>query len=78
MRAFNVYLPSDSESFPLWAPRDNNPPPWPYTVGGLREWVEIDTVYYADTDSITEEEVYRALVDHDGYPHDIQVKEDVS
>lgn len=72
MRAFNVYLPSNSESLPLWS-SDHD---WPYTVMGIVESVEIDTVYYADNDSVTEDEVYRALVDHDGYPHDIQVKEE--
>ena len=49
---------------------------WPYTVMGIVEAVEIDTVYYADGDPVTVEEVYRALVDHDGYPTTIQVKEE--
>lgn len=71
MRAFNVYLPSNSDSLPFWS-ADHD---WPYTVMGIVEAVEIDTVYFADNDTITEEEVYRALVDHDRYPHDIQVKE---
>lgn len=41
----------------------------------FRNGKEIDTIFYADIDSITEEDVKRSLVNHDGYPADIIVRE---
>ncbi len=35
----------------------------------------IDTVFYADSDPIEPSEVYRSLVNHDGYNSGIEVKE---
>ena len=38
--------------------------------------VEIDTVFYAATDAVTAQEVRRSLIDHDGYPDTITVREE--
>lgn len=34
----------------------------------------IDTVFYGPTDAITADEVYRSLVDHDGYSPAIEIE----
>ena len=44
-------------------------------VMGSRRAELIDTVFYADTDKITEAEVKSSLVNHDGYDPDIRVVE---
>lgn len=44
----------------------------PTRSGGLKE---IDTVFYAKNDNITEQEVRDSLVNHDGYDPSIIVKE---
>lgn len=70
MRSFDVYLPSDSESIPIWTDH-----PAPYTVEGEVEQVPIDTVFFLDSDTIDIREVRESLIDHDGYPFDINVEE---
>lgn len=35
----------------------------------------IDTVFYSRSDKITKEEVYRSLVNHDGYDSGITIRE---
>ena len=46
-----------------------------FYVPALVHPIRTDTVFYADSDPITIEEVKRSLVDHDGYPSDIIVTE---
>ncbi len=33
----------------------------------------IDTVFYSNSCKVTKEEVKKSLIDHDGYPNDIEV-----
>ena len=40
-----------------------------------RNGKNIDTIFYSDIDHITLEDVKKSLIDHDGYPHDIIVRE---
>ena len=59
-RAFTVRRPNGAKMQP------------PFASKPFRE----DTVFYAASDNITAEEVKRSLVDHDGYPTDIIVREE--
>lgn len=68
MRSFSVTLPSNSDHIPLWTDE-----PYPYTVEGMVEDVEIDVVF--GTASLNAEEVRESLIRHDGYPDEISVEE---
>jgi hypothetical protein len=48
------------------------PAPMSRYVDGLKE---IDTIFYAKNDKVTEQEVRDSLVNHDGYDFNIVVKE---
>jgi len=65
MRAFDIFV-LDGDNLPIrfWVPH-------------LPKSIIQDTVFYADSDPITEDEVKQSLVDHDGYPSNITVWEDV-
>jgi len=46
-----------------------------FRVPCLEKSIFCDEVFYADSDAVTEDEVKRSLVDHDGYPENITVLE---
>ena len=65
MRAFDVFV-LDGENLPV-----------PFRTPWVEKSIMRDTIFYADSDPITEDEVRESLINHDGYPSNITVWEDV-